>query len=321
MAEVQSGWRWPGRLGNAVQKEELRSPGRPLPHPTSLVHASRASIPTPHGVPLAKTYPWRVRTRHRAWARVRRPVIGTDLTHTPVVGGEKGSPDLIAFPEPLDDDPPPLGSQASLAVSPTSTPVGEHPPPADPRGACAPGRRRLREKARLRSCRGTGARFFLCERDPKSPNGVRRYVDNLEHRLHGRPAGRSPRRRCVGSQRHSRPSRAWGFVRGQPRVYETAAVRDQPSACPALNGLRRAFPISEGSRCEEDLARDSRPRSHVHGRPFNDQGGTGFTSHFSLETTTATMPSPTTTTPTAFLRRFRYLRPASWPRPGLNSVS
>src|SRR5215208_8043822 len=97
--------------------------------------------------------------------------------HTPVVGGEEGYPDLIAYPDLSTMTLVPWEEGLACCVA-DLYPVGEHPPPADPRGAV---RRVVAgfEELGFAPVVGPELEFFLCERDTESPNGVRRYVDNL----------------------------------------------------------------------------------------------------------------------------------------------
>ena len=106
-------------------------------------------------------------------------VMGTDLRHTPVVGGEEGYVDFAIRPD-LD----------TLRVGAVA--AGGRLVPR--RGVDARRLRPLARPARGRSCSGSSTRtpsagsfpivapeleFFLAERDAEAPNGLRRYVDEL----------------------------------------------------------------------------------------------------------------------------------------------
>ena len=102
-------------------------------------------------------------------------IMGTDLRHTPVVGGEEGYPDLVAYPDLSTMTLVPWEPGVACCLA-DLRPVGDHAPPADPRGAV---RRAVAafEELGLSPVVGPELEFFLCERDPAG--GVRRYVDNL----------------------------------------------------------------------------------------------------------------------------------------------
>src|SRR4051812_41309086 len=104
-------------------------------------------------------------------------VMGTDLRHTPVVGGEDGYPDLIARPD--------MSTMLSLPWEPGVAACLSHLEPApgygpvpDPRGAVREAVQRLGELG-FEPIVGPELEFFLVERDPSAPGGVRRRVDRL----------------------------------------------------------------------------------------------------------------------------------------------
>src|SRR5262249_13186717 len=104
-------------------------------------------------------------------------VMGTDLRHTPVVGGEEGYPDFIARPDlsTMQTLPWEPGVATCLAnLEPTEAGI----PFPDPRGAL---RRAVQTVQQLgfEPIIGPELEFFLVVRDPAAPNGVRRHVDNL----------------------------------------------------------------------------------------------------------------------------------------------
>ena len=102
-------------------------------------------------------------------------VMGTDLRHTPVVGGEEGYPDLIAYPDLSTMTLVPWEPGLAWCIADLRS-AGEHALPADPRGAV---RRAVAgfEELGLAPVVGPELEFFLCERDAESPNAVRRAVD------------------------------------------------------------------------------------------------------------------------------------------------
>jgi glutamine synthetase len=159
-----------------VQKEELAA--RPPELSDESVTCVRVLYPDLHGVARGKDVP--IGEFERAIEHglaFCSAVMGTDLRHTPVVGGEEGYPDLIAFPDLSTMTLVPWEPGVACCIADLH-PVGEHPPPADPRGAV---RRAVAgfEALGYAPVVGPELEFFLCERDPEAPGGVRRYVDNL----------------------------------------------------------------------------------------------------------------------------------------------
>ena len=107
-------------------------------------------------------------------------VMGTDLRHTPVVGGEaRAIPDLIARPD--------LATMRHAAVGAGRRELPRRPRARRGRSRRSPiraGRSRRAVAGRRASsassrCVGPELEFFLVVRDPAAPNGVRRHVDNL----------------------------------------------------------------------------------------------------------------------------------------------
>src|SRR3954449_3905850 len=102
-------------------------------------------------------------------------IMGTDLRHTPVVGGEAGYPDLVAKPDLstltlLPWEPGVACCLADLEPVSVSSDV-----PADPRGAVRKAVQGFEELG-FSPIVGPELEFFLCIQDE---HGLRRYVDNL----------------------------------------------------------------------------------------------------------------------------------------------
>jgi glutamine synthetase len=203
-------------------------------------------------------------------------IMGTDLDQTPVVGGKEGFPDLIAVPD--------LASMTLLPWEPGVAsciadvhPVGrDGPRPADPRGAL---RRAIAEfhALDLAPIVGPELEFFLCVRDPEAPNGIRRYVDNASMVY------------AVGPQADPR-----GVVREITEVLAQlglgtfAATHEFMSSQyeinlrhgPAMVAADRAFRLKAAIK---DLAAQRGLVATFMGKPFNDQGGSGFHVHVSAD--------------------------------------
>ena len=202
-------------------------------------------------------------------------VMGTDLRHTPVVGGEAGYPDLVARPDlatmvTLPWEP---GVAACLAdVEPT--PGG--PPVADPRGAVRRAVAGLSELG-LVPVVGPELEFFLVERDPSAPGGIRRRVD------------RPSMVYTVGPQ-----ADPGGLVRAMTEALaqiglEASAVSHEFMAGQYEINLRHSGALTAADRAfrlkaaVKDMAAQHGLVATFMGKPFNDQGGSGAHLHISLE--------------------------------------
>ena len=102
-------------------------------------------------------------------------VMGTDLRHTPVVGGDEGYPDLVARPDmttmaTLPWEPGVASCLADLEPAEGGAPI------ADPRGAVRRAVQDLRAMG-LEPIVGPELEFFLLRLDPAAEHGVRRHVD------------------------------------------------------------------------------------------------------------------------------------------------
>ena len=202
-------------------------------------------------------------------------VMGTDLRHTPVVGGEAGYPDLVVRPDlatmlTLPWEP---GVAACLAdIEPT--PGG--PPVADPRGAVRRAVAGLAELG-LAPVVGPELEFFLVERDPSAPGGIRRRVD------------RPSMVYTVGPQ-----ADPGGLVRAMTEALaqiglEASAVSHEFMAGQYEINLRHAGALTAADRAfrlkaaVKDMAAQHGLVATFMGKPFNDQGGSGAHLHISLE--------------------------------------
>jgi glutamine synthetase len=203
-------------------------------------------------------------------------IMATDLDQTPVVGGAEGFPDLIAMPDLASMAPLPWESGVAWCIADVH-PVGrDGPRPADPRGAL---RRAIAEfhELDLAPIVGPELEFFLCVRDSEAPNGIRRYVDNASMVY------------TVGPQADPR-----GVVRQITEVLARlgmgtfAASHEFMSSQyeinlrhgPALAAADRAFRLKAAVK---DLAAQRGLLATFMGKPFNDQGGSGFHVHVSAD--------------------------------------
>jgi glutamine synthetase len=201
-------------------------------------------------------------------------VMGMDLRHTPVVGGEAGYPDLIAKPDlatmiTLPWEPGVACCLADLEPAEGGAAI------ADPRGVL----RRAVETVRALGFDpivGPELEFFLVVRDPAAPGGVRRHVDNLSMVY------------TVGPQ-----ADPGGIVRKMTEDLATVgldvfAVNHEYMNSQyeinlrhggALDAADRAFRLKSAVK---DIAAQHGLLATFMGKPFNDQGGSGTHLHISL---------------------------------------
>jgi glutamine synthetase len=201
-------------------------------------------------------------------------VMGTDLRHTPVVGGEEGYPDLIARPDlptmlTLPWEPGVACCLANLEPAEGGAPI------ADPRGAL----RRAVEVVRALGFDpivGPELEFFLVARDPAVPGGVRRHIDHLSMVY------------TVGPQ-----ADPGGLVRKMTEDLsqlglEVFAVNHEFMNSQYEINLRHGDAMTAADRAfrlktaVKDIAAQNGLVATFMGKPFNDQGGSGTHLHVSL---------------------------------------
>ena len=256
-----------------AQKENLMA--RPVELSDESVTSVRVLYPDLHGVARGKDVPIgefeRAMDHGLAFCSA---VMGTDLRHTPVVGGEEGYPDLIAYADLSTMTLVPWEPGVAACIA-DLRPVGEHPPPADPRGAV---RRAVAgfEELGFAPVVGPELEFFLCERDPEAPNGVRRYGDNLSMVYTVGP--QADPRGVVRRIAEDLSGLGMGtFAANHEFMNSQYEITLQHA--PALTASDRAFRL----KCAvKDVAAIHGLVATFMGKPFNDQGGSGFHIHFSL---------------------------------------
>ncbi len=257
-----------------VQREELRA--RPPELSDESVTCVRVIYPDLHGVARGKDVP--IGEFERAIEHglaFCSAVMGTDLRHTPVVGGEEGYPDLIAYPDLSTMTLVPWEAGVASCVADLH-PVGEHPPPADPRGAV---RRVVAgfEELGYAPVVGPELEFFLCERDPEAPNGVRRYVDNLSMVYTVGP--QADPRGIVREIAEALSNLGMGTFAANHEFMNSQYEINLHHA-DALTAADRAFRLKSAVK---DVAAIHGLVATFMGKPFNDQGGSGFHFHLSLD--------------------------------------
>lgn len=201
-------------------------------------------------------------------------VMGTDLRHTPVRGGDEGYPDLIARPDATTMAPLPWEPGVTVCLANLEPAKGGAPIP-DPRGAVRAGVAALRTLG-LDPIVGPELEFFLVRRDPTAPNGIARRVDNLSMSY------------TVGPQ--SDPD---GVVRSMAEQLaelglEVFAVNHEFMNSQYEINLRHADALTAADRAfllkasVKDIAAQRGLIATFMGKPFNDQGGSGTHFHLSL---------------------------------------
>lgn len=201
-------------------------------------------------------------------------VMSTDLRHTPVVGGEEGYPDMIAYPDLSTMTLVPWEPGVACCLSDLH-PVGGHPPPANPRGAVRDAIAGF-EEIGLSPVVAPELEFFLCKYDPQATNGVSRYVDNLSMVYTVGPQA-DPRgivREMVESLSELGMGTFSAFHEFMNSQYEINLDHGE-----ALTVADRAFRLKVAVK---DVATLHGLVATFMGKPFNDQGGSGFHAHFSL---------------------------------------
>ena len=235
----------------------------------------RVLYPDLHGVARGKDIPIRqfdrVADHGLAFCAA---VFGTDLRHTPVVGGEQGYPDFIAFPDratlrPLPWEPGVCSCLADLR------PAAEGAAFPDPRSALRIACEQVRELG-FEPIVGPELEFFLVVRDPEAPNGVRRLLDNLSMVY------------TVGPLADRE-----GLVRGMTEHLEQIgldvfAVNHEFMNSQYEINLRHGEALAAADRAfllktaVKDIAALHGLHATFMGKPFNDQGGSGTHLHISL---------------------------------------
>ncbi len=201
-------------------------------------------------------------------------VMGTDLRHTPVVGGEAGYPDLVVRPDLSTMVSLPWEAGVASCLSDV-TPAAGGEPVADPRGAVRQAVQALRGLG-LDAIVAPELEFFLLERDAAAPNGIKRRVDQLSMVYTVGPTvdpGGLVRQMTEWLSQLGLGAIAFNheFMNSQ---YEINLLHAD-----ALTAADRAFRLKTAVK---DIAALNGLVATFMGKPFNDQGGSGFHIHVSL---------------------------------------
>ena len=237
------------------------------------VSTVRVVYPDLHGIQRGKDVPIAELDRTArsglgfCWA-----VMGTDLAHTPVVGGEEGYPDMVARPDlstlvELPWEPDVVCCLADLERD-------EEPEPTDQRGLVRRAEAALAELG-LTAKIGPELEFFLLE--PDEQGGWRRHVDNLSMVY------------TVGPQADPQ-----GIFRGLVEACAALGIGAIAGNHEYMNSqyeinLREAAPLIAADNAfrfkaaVKDYSAQRGLLATFMGKPFNDQGGSGTHMHISLE--------------------------------------
>ncbi len=257
--------------------EQERDAARPPELSDESVTSVRVIYPDLHGVVRGKDVPigefGRAMDHGLAFCSA---VMSTDLRHTPVIGGEEGYPDLVAYPDLSTMTLVPWEPGLACCIADLHPVEGDPTPPPDPRGAV---RRAVAsfEEIGLAPVVGPELEFFLCERDDEAPNGVRRYVDNLSMVYTVGPL--ADPRGVVRQIAESLSGLGMGTFASNHEFMNSQFEINLHHA-DALTAADRAFRLKGAVK---DVAAIHGLVATFMGKPFNDQGGSGFHFHFSLD--------------------------------------
>jgi glutamine synthetase len=240
------------------------------------VKAVRLLYPDLHGVARGKDIP----LRHfpglaEDGVTFCAAVMGTDLRHTPVVGGEEGYVDLSVHPDLGTLRVVPWQPEVAWCLGEAKTLDGSAPWPV-----CA--RSLLRTVVAAYAERGLypivapELEFFLVERDASVEGGIRRYVDELS-RVYTVGAVSDPRDVVLQMLLWCDELGLEAFAANHEFMSSQYEINVKHSG--ALDAADRAFMLK--AAVKEIAVRNGLLATFM-GRPFTDQGGSGFHLHLSL---------------------------------------
>jgi glutamine synthetase len=203
-------------------------------------------------------------------------VMGTDLRHTPVVGGEEGYVDFSVHPDLNTLRAVPWNPEVAWCLGEAWTLDG-----SDHSGSCP---RALLQRVvdayaerGLRPVVAPELEFFLAVRDPDGTNGLRRYVDEYS-RVYTVGAVSDPREIVLKMLLWCDELGLQAFAANHEFMNSQYEINVKHSG--ALDAADRAFMLK--AAVKEIAAREGLLATFM-GRPFADQGGSGFHLHLSLE--------------------------------------
>jgi glutamine synthetase len=202
-------------------------------------------------------------------------IMGTDLRHTPVVGGEQGYVDFAIRPEPDTLRIVPWQPEVAWCLGEAWTLDGSDHWPSCPRALL---RRVVERYARrgLVPVVGPELEWFLCKRDPTAPNGIGRYVDELS-RVYTVGAISDPLQINLRTLLWADELGLKAFAGNHEFMNSQYEINLKHS--PALDAADRAFMLKAAVK---EVAATEGLLATFMGRPFTDQGGSGFHVHLSV---------------------------------------
>jgi glutamine synthetase len=201
-------------------------------------------------------------------------IMGTDLRHTPVVGGEQGYPDLVAKPDLSTLTLVPWEPGVACCIADLHPVEGTDQHPADPRGAVRKAVAQFEELG-FSPIVGPELEFFLCRRDENGE--LKRYVDNLSMVY---TVGPQADPQGIVREITESLSRLGMHTFAANHEFMNSQYEINLRHAPALTAADRAFRLKAAVK---DVAAIHGLIATFMGKPFNDQGGSGFHIHFSLD--------------------------------------
>jgi glutamine synthetase len=202
-------------------------------------------------------------------------VMSTDLRHTPVVGGEEGYVDFSVRPDLSTLRALPWHPDVAWCIGDARTADG-----SEAAGTCARGLLErvvaLYGERGLSPVVGPELEFFLLERDPAARGGLRRYVDELSRVYTVGPIS-DPRGIVLEMLYACEALDLSAFAANHEFMSSQYEINIEHSG--ALDAADRAFLLK--TTVKELAARQGMVATFM-GKPFNDQGGSGFHLHVSL---------------------------------------
>ncbi|RDI75722.1 Glutamine synthetase [Gaiella occulta] len=202
-------------------------------------------------------------------------VMGTDLHHTPVVGGEEGYVDFAIRPDITTLRQVPWQPQVAWCLGEAWTLDGSDHWPVCPRALLERVLDAYAERG-LTPIVAPELEFFLLERDSTAFGGLRRYVDELS-RVYTVGAVSDPREIVLRMLLWCDELGLQAFAANHEFMNSQYEINVKHSE--ALDAADRAFMLR--AAVKEIAAREGLLATFM-GRPFADQGGSGFHVHLSL---------------------------------------
>ncbi|MSO41225.1 MAG: glutamine synthetase [Solirubrobacterales bacterium] len=239
------------------------------------VEILRVLYPDLHGVARGKDVPLDEFRHVEHGLTFCMAIMGTDLRHTPVV--QHGAyPDLVAKPDLETLKVLPWEPTVVACLSDLDSPEGTDTPPPDPRGALKRAVDAFGEVT-LEPTIGPELEFFLLESDDDAPGGLRRRLDRLSMVYTVGPQA-DPDGLVRDMARDLSAMGIGAFAMNHEFMNSQYEINLNHSG--ALDAADRAFWLRTGVK---DMAAQHGLVATFMGKPFNDQGGSGFHIHLSLE--------------------------------------